>query len=124
MCYEWSAKSLLLTDRHLSGFIFRGLPPLEIGLPPPRNLFITLDATRHLSGVRTYSPHVPLKWRLEKSRQKPTKIQFEPEIVAVRDGLYCRVNFTVRLAVDSLLSGRTSIVKSTTQSPTSKKNSI
>ena len=46
-------------------------------------------------------------------RKKPTKIQFEPEIVAVRDGLYCRVNFTVRLAVHSLLSGRTSIVKST-----------
>ena len=23
----------------------------------------TLDATRHLSGVRTYSPHTPLKWR-------------------------------------------------------------
>ena len=40
--------------------------------------------------------HAPLKWRIEKSRQKPTKIQFEPEIVAVRDGLYCRVNFTVR----------------------------
>ena len=45
-------------------------------------------------------------------RKKPTKIQFEPEIVAVRDGLYCRVNFTVRLAVHSLLSDRTSIVKS------------
>ena len=49
--------------------------------------FNTLDATRRLSGVRTYSPH------------KPTKIQFAPEIVVLTDGLYCRVNFTVRLAV-------------------------
>ena len=47
------------------------------------------------------------KWRFKKA----TKIQFQPEIIAVRDGLYCRVNFTVRLAVHSLLSGRTSIVK-------------
>ena len=52
-----------------------------------------------------------VKWHLEKA----TKIQFEPETVAVRDGLYCRVKFTVRLAVHGLLSGRTSIVKSTTQ---------
>ena len=49
--------------------------------------FNTLDATHHLSGVRTYSPNAPraTEWRLEKA----TKILFEPEIVAVRDGLYC-----------------------------------
>ena len=26
-----------------------------------------LDATRHLSGVHTYSPHMPLKWRVVKA---------------------------------------------------------
>ena len=106
----------------------KGARIIQGGQPPPLNTTLqrllfnpginTLDATRHISGVRTYIAlirHVPLKWRLEKSRQKPIKIQFEPEIVAVRDGLYCRVNFTVRLAVHSLLSGRTSIVKCTTQ---------
>ena len=41
-----------------------------------------------------------LKWRYEKA----TNIQFAPVIVAVRDGLYCRVNFTVRLAIHSLLT--------------------
>ena len=40
----------------------------------------TLDATRHLSGVRMYSPHAPLKWHLE----KPQNFNLNPEIVAVR----------------------------------------
>ena len=55
----------------------------------------TLDAARYLSGIK----------------KKATKIQFAPVIVAVRDGLYCKINFTVRLAVHSLLSGRTSVIK-------------
>ena len=42
---------------------------------------------------------------LSGAQKEAAKIQFAPEIVAVMDGLYCRVNFTVRLAVDSLLSG-------------------
>ena len=58
------------------------------------NAINTFNATRHLSGVRMYSPHAPLKWRLE----RPQKSNLNPEIVAVRDGLYCRVNVTVRLA--------------------------
>ena len=29
--------------------------------------FNTLDATRHLSGVRMYSPHTLLKWRVVKA---------------------------------------------------------
>ena len=33
--------------------------------------FNTLDATRHLSGMHTYSPLTPLKWRLEKSHKNP-----------------------------------------------------
>ena len=72
-----------------------------------------------------------LKWRVVKAvitlalRKKPQKSNLHlrllllwmayPEIVAVMDGLYCRVNFTVRLAIDSLLSGRTFVMKSTTQ---------
>ena len=31
------------------------------------NAINTLDATRHLSGVRMYSPHAPLKWHVVKS---------------------------------------------------------
>ena len=33
--------------------------------------FNTLDATRHLSDVHTYSPHTPLKWRVVKSVVAP-----------------------------------------------------
>ena len=40
--------------------------PLEVVSFPSYLFFIptvnTLDSTRHLSGVRTYSPHAPLKW--------------------------------------------------------------
>ena len=43
----------------------------------------TLDATRHLSGTK----------------KKATKILFAPAIV---DGLYCRLNFTVRLAIPDI----------------------
>ena len=46
---------------------------------------------------------------LSGAKKKATKIQYSPEIIAVRDGLYCRVNFTVRLAVHNLLSGWTSV---------------
>ena len=82
----------------------------------------TLDAKRHLSGMRTYRPCTPraivvrshgcgnATRYLSGAKKKATKIQVAPTIVAVRDGLY-----TVRLAVHSLLSGRTSVVKSATQ---------
>ena len=88
--------------------------------------FNTLDATRHLVACVciVLTRHAALKVsrsqgcgnamrHLSGAKKKATKIQFAPVIVAVRDGLYCRVNFTVRLAVHSLLSGRTSV--STTQ---------
>ena len=43
-------------------------------------LFMSEYYTLTLSGVRMYSPHAPLKWRLE----KPQKSNLNPEIVAVR----------------------------------------
>ena len=59
----------------------------------------TLDAKRHLSGVRTYRPRTPraivvrshgcgnATRHLSGAKKKATKIQV-PTIVAVRDGLY------------------------------------